>query len=270
MKPRGLFWPSLQRRICSADHLALFLDYDGTLVPIASHPSKAHLAATTRRLLQRLARDPRISVALVSGRSLRDVKRAAGLPRLWYIGNHGLEMQGPALRYVHPAAQARRPLMRRIARNLQVALRGIQGAWVEDKGSTLSVHVRRARPWDRRIVQQRFEQIVQPYHQSHKVELTAGKMVLEVRPPGEWNKGTAVEWLVERLRRSKRIPQPLPIYVGDDRTDEDAFHIVNQLGGISVFVGQRPRQTVARWWLRRPQQVREMLARITEARWQKP
>lgn len=267
MKPLWSSWPSLRRRIVSAEHLFLFLDYDGTLAPIADHPSKARLPARARRFLQQLARQPGSCVALVSGRRLSDLKAMVQLPGLLYIGNHGLELQGPKLRYAHPGAQARRPLLKRMAQLLKKTLQPIPEAWVEDKGLTLSVHYRSVPPGRAPLVRNILHEVVKPYLEKSQVRIAAGKRVFEVRPAVRWTKGTVVHWLLARhLAAGKK--RTLPIYIGDDQTDEDAFKALGS-EGLSIRVG-RSEPSYAQYALSSPREVEKFLRRLLEMWKQRP
>ena len=260
-------WPSLERPIASAKSLLLFLDYDGTLVPITAHPSKVLLPASTKRLIEQLTHQRGVRVVLISGRALRDLKARVGVPDLYYVGNHGLELQGDRLWYVNPVAQTSRLLLKRVARTLKASLQQVPGAWVEEKDLTLSLHWREVPP----SFQRRFRQIVarctSSYLTPHTIHVTQGKQVIEIRPPVQWGKGDVVAWLRRRLVPSSgRAARALLVYLGDDETDEEAFRVVNRSRGLSVFVGSRLRATAARWRVCTPRDVRETLRRILQAR----
>ncbi len=258
------FTASLRERIAAAPQVALFLDYDGTLTPIVKHPSRAHLSAGARRLLRRLAKLPGVWVAVVSGRALEDLQRMVRLGGLCYVGNHGLELEGTKMRYVNPAARRCQPVLRRIAAALRLRLRPIKGAWVEDKGLTLSVHYRRVDPAEKILVRNGLNEVVRPYQEKGQVRVTQGKEVFEVRPPVRWNKGTMVRWLLAR-REAMTGAEVLPVYVGDDVTDEDAFEALGRRG-ITVAVGAAGPLTEAAYAVKSPADVKQFLALIVKAR----
>lgn len=264
MKPIWASWSSLKRQIASAERLFVFLDYDGTLAPIAEHPSKARLSARTRRLLKEFTHQPGICVALVSGRSLRDLKQMVRLPGLLYIGNHGFELQGPKLRYVHPVAQATRPLLRKITQLLKKTCQSVPGAWVEHKGFTLSVHYRSVTPDQLLLVKNRFFEAMGPYLEMQQVRVTEGKRVFEVHPLTRWTKGTAIHWLLARRMASADNKKILPIYIGDDQTDEDAFEALKSQG-VTVMVGPSSLVSQAEYTVNSSQEVQEFLQRILGA-----
>lgn len=263
-KSLWLAWPSLREKIAGARELALFLDYDGTLTPIVKHPSRARLAAGMRQLLRKLAAQPGIWVALVSGRELGELRRMVRLPRLCYVGNHGLELHGPKMRYLNPVARRSRPVMRRIAGALRSEIRGVKGAWVEDKGLSLSAHFRGVEPAEKILVRNGFYRVVRPYQEKGRVCVTSGKEVFEVRPPVRWDKGRMVRWLLAR-REAMTGQEVLPAYVGDDLTDEDAFEALGRRG-ITVAVGPGTPLTRAGYVVRSPLEVKRLLELILEAR----
>ncbi len=231
----------------------LFADYDGTLTPIVSHAKKARLSKKLRRLLKKLSRKPGCILGIVSGRALPELKRFVGVPGLVYIGNHGFELESSRFSFVHPSARRARPLMERIADTLEESLKEFRGAWVERKGWTVSVHWRGVSPRKQSRCRRRILVAVASARRAHKIRLTHGKCVTEIRPPVLWNKGTMIEWAVKRLAgRNRRFGS---CYLGDDRTDEDAFRVVNRLGGISIFVGKDKKHSRACYSLKNPNDV---------------
>lgn len=259
-------WSGVRRRLEGAERLFLFLDFDGTLSPIVAHAAQARLPAPTRRVLEALVARPDVRVALVSGRRLSDLRRRVGARGLCYVGNHGLELQGGGVRRLHPAARRARPLIGKIARRLQKALQAISGAWVEDKGLTLSVHFREVRQEAQPRVRRLFQEAVRSERARGRLRVTPGKRVFEVRPRGPWNKGSVVRWLSARWRALPPGGGPgLQVYVGDDITDEDAFRVLRE-AGITVAVGRSTAGTHARYTVRDPRQVRRFLQRILEIR----
>jgi trehalose-phosphatase len=251
-------WPRLRGLLPSREELLLLMDYDGTLTPIRPVPGQAVLGEDVRRLLRRI-KARRIRLGFVSGRSLASLRRLVRLPRAIYVGNHGLEIAGPGLAFTHPMARRAVPCLARIGAELRRALRTVRGAIIEAKGLSLSVHWRLVPKARQRIFHRRIREVLAPWEARGAARITTGKRVVEVRPPVAWHKGHAVEWL---LRRRSGISTVM--YVGDDRTDEDAFRSVNRCGGISVFVGSDPQGTAARWWLRSPREVARLLQRIGE------
>ena len=234
---------------------AFFLDYDGTLTPIVPRPEDAVLGESMRTVLRELA--DRHPVAIVSGRGRPDVRERIGVEGLWYAGSHGFDISGPDAEITWEGAASVVPTVREVTTRLQFDLAGIEGAQVEPKRFTVAVHYRRVA--DRDL--SRAEAIVDRAVGEHpELRKAGGKKVWEIRPDFDWDKGRAVEWLLESLGLDGE--EIVPIYVGDDETDEDAFRALagRNPPGIGLLVSEEPRPTAARYRLRDPDDVREWLA----------
>ncbi|MBI4355152.1 MAG: trehalose-phosphatase [Candidatus Omnitrophica bacterium] len=249
-------WPALARRVRRARRLLLMLDYDGVLTPLVRHPRIARLPAAHRRLLRQLSRQPGTTVGVLSGRKLSELRAMVGVRGLIYGGNHGLELTGPVGRFVHPEARRSAALIRQLARHLAQAVGTIPGAWVEPKTLSLSLHYRGVRPGQRARLQQLFYRVVGPLVRQRRVRVTTGKRILEVRPPVAWDKGRALWWLLQR----PSLRGAVPVFIGDDLTDEDAFRAIRRRG-VGIRVGPVLR-TAARYRLRSPREVAELLRRL--------
>lgn len=253
-------WDKIEPLIKNRD-VMLFLDYDGTLTPIAQRPDLAELSLENRKLLHDLMRTESLALAIVSGRSLGELKRLVGLRRLTYIGNHGLECECPSLHFVHPEAVEAKPLLQTLTRQLKWVLKPFRGIWVENKGLTVSVHYRELAGERLEEAQAIFLKIISPHLNTSRLVLSKGKKVWEIRPPTGWNKGTMILWLLAR-RKAKSSKEVLPIYVGDDQTDEDAFRALKGKG-VGIKVDEDPPQTTeASYFLRGPEEVSIFLKRI--------
>jgi trehalose 6-phosphate phosphatase len=218
----------IEERIASASRVALFLDFDGTLSPIVPNPDDAELDADIYATLKRLSTRPEFDVAIVSGRALADVRQRVNLERAVYVGNHGLEIEADSVRFRQPEAESLRRELKCLLLQLKLALSETEGLEIEDKCLTLSVHFRRVAPemhdWIRSVT---FSTVAR----WHSFLCREGKMVLDIRPQLGWNKGRAVNWIMREM-----LPvSALPVYIGDDVTDEDAFAAVPE--GITIRVG---------------------------------
>lgn len=251
-------WASAWRR---SGRLVLLLDFDGTLAPIVDRPGDAAMPPATREALTRVMRLPGAAVAVVSGRALADVRARANIDGITYAGNHGMEISGPGVHRVHPGAVAARRDLQRAHAALTDAVADVSGAWVEDKGLTLSVHVRMAQRDRVPALRCRVRDVVEPLA---ALQLAEGKEVLEVRPRDGWNKGDAVLWLLVTMD----VPPGAPVlYLGDDRTDEDAFTALRDSGrGDGVVIGEHAVDTAATSQLRDPAEVGRMLEALADAR----
>lgn len=242
--------------------LFIFLDYDGTLVPIKEipDPEKSLLSDRGRRLLLELSKLRDCKVAVISGRSLCDVKRMAGVEGLVYSGNHGLELEGPKIKFEVPLNEAYRKAISKLKKELLDKLGGIRGAFVEDKRLTLSVHYRLVKEELLPLVKAAVKETAGPFVQKKIIRLNAGKNVFEIKPCVKWDKGKLVLWLLARQAFVNGGSMPLPVYIGDDMTDEDAFRVLRRKG-ITVFVG-KPHGSAAEYYVKSPPEVRELLMRI--------
>lgn len=245
----------LVRRLRAAYHLALMLDYDGTLRPIALRPQDGLPGPELLGLLRRLNRRPRTALAIVSGRPLKDLTRMIPLRGISWIGTHGLEVRAAGGRVERTAdvssiVPAIRGLHDRILPHLDDSFT------LEDKRVSLSLHTRVAHPAKARTVTAKFISLFEQARRlAPQLEMIHGNEVLEVRMRGV-DKGRGVIYLLKRhVARGARV-----VSIGDDRTDEDMFRAVNALGGVTILVGSRP--SLARHRLPDVEAVLALLARI--------
>jgi trehalose 6-phosphate phosphatase len=241
--------------------LALFFDYDGTLTPIVRRPEEATLSDDMRSLLRELAR--RVSVAIVSGRDLADVRGMVELDDLYYAGSHGYDVAGPGgMRMQQEQADDHLPDLAAAERELGDRLEEIEGAWVERKRFAIAVHFREADKSD----ENRVEHAVDEVRGAHpRLRKKGGKKIFELQPDVPWDKGRAVRWLLEQLGLDG--PGVLPVYIGDDVTDEDAFEALAD-GGLGIRVGEPDEPTHAAFYLRDTAELerfcRELLTRLQQ------
>lgn len=257
-------WQHVRSRLKKASHVFLLTDFDGTLTPIVERPEKAVLSQEMRQLLQALAKNRRFTVGVISGRSLRDLEARVGIRGIVYAGNHGLELEGPGINVLNPIDEEAKSVMNLLHRILSRALSGVRGVFVENKGLTLSIHYRQAEEEDENIVKQIFETVTGTARMLGKIKITFGKKVYEVRPPIDWDKGKAIAWLLERYRNPQKEDDILAVYLGDDLTDEDGFKVIEEKRGISIYVGEESRQSLARYFLRSPGEVEGFLSMLAK------
>ncbi len=212
------------------DGAFLFFDYDGTLTPLVDDPRSAALSKSTRDLLAGLRSV--YPVAIVSGRTLFDVMNMVDLRDILYAGNHGAELWDGQRVIIGSDGPVDPQAIRAFLQEITPAMAGIPGVMIEDKGVTISVHYRNVDGRRRQDVVERFRHLADAYRNT--LSLVEGNMVLEARPRTVWNKGDAVAWILRTFGAGR-----LPLYVGDDATDEDAFRVVDQAGGISIGIGMK-------------------------------
>lgn len=246
---RHLFdcWPQVAERIRTAKHLALFLDFDGTLVRMRRQPEDIRLSDSARAVLRRLARHSRVTVWIISGRRRADVREKVKVPGVRYLGLHGWENgEGTS------SARTAFGLARRVKKLLVERLHQQRGIRIQDKGPVVAVNYRGARQSAVLGARAVVEEVVRR-HQP-RLRLLEGKKIWEILPREIEGKGAAVLASLAKLGGS-----PLPIYIGDDTTDESAFAVLSR--GLTVRVGAR-HATRARFELRSPRQVRILLERL--------
>ncbi len=254
-------WADVRGALVSAQHILLLLDYDGTLTPIAATPGEAILADDMRLYLCALKKSDRFDIGIISGRKLDEIKDIIDIPEIYYAGNHGLKIQGPGLSYLNPECSNARPHLTRILQGLDEKLGRLEGVILEDKGLSLSLHYRLVDSDRVTEIKKMFDRICAPYVSRGQVKITHGKKVLEVRPPVDWDKGKAALMLKELLCSKQKT---LTIYVGDDKTDEDAFFVLKDVPDISILVGGDNPDSQAKYFLQDTGEVGEFLVRLTE------
>jgi trehalose 6-phosphate phosphatase len=240
----------VKTRIESANWVSLFLDFDGTLVPIAADPGEPRLDPDTAESLKLLASQELLTITIISGRAVEDLYGRIRLDGLIYAGNHGLEIFGRNLRFVEPLAWSHREQLELLCEELGEELMAVPGALVEYKGLTASVHFRQAAAADVPGIRAAVEAAVA--RTGSLFRMTTGRKVLEIAPLTEWNKGAAARWINHQLSDKP----PLSIYVGDDTSDEEAFRALPD--AITIKVGSQV-ETRARYQLPDPDAVHELL-----------
>jgi trehalose-phosphatase len=245
------------RTLLSGRRVAVFLDYDGTLTPIVERPEDARLPAGTRAAIERLA--ALAPVAVVSGRDLADVRRMVGIEGITYAGSHGFDLvlaDGSTDQHGTEFL----PALDAAERDLRARLSPVPGARVERKRFAVAVHVRQV---DEELVPDVEAAVAAAATADPSLRRTGGKKVFEIRPAVAWDKGTALLWLLDVLGLG---PDVLPVYVGDDETDEDAFRAVGERGlGVVVRGEGDDRPTLARYALRDAQGSRAFVDLLIDA-----
>jgi len=257
--PRYLFsvWPQIRPQLARARHVALFTDFDGTLVRIVRQPGGARLSARVRRALTEISRAGAV-VGVLSGRRLEDVRSRVFLRGIWYAGAHGFFLQDPANRKIARLAAADRHRIARVQRVLERRLRSVPGIVVEPKDATVAIHYRGASRRSRELAAAVLQRVLE---RDPSLHLMSGKKIWEVFPHAETDKWAAVRFILARERKHNPAAGRLLLYLGDDTTDERVFE---KMSGISVVVG-RKRHTAARYFLRSPAEVRQFLGVVKEA-----
>lgn len=250
-------WTAVVRRLRAAPHLCVLTDYDGTLSPIANSPDAARLPQDTWRQLQRLAEIRSVTLGIVSGRPVGELRRHLEVSRAWYSGMHGFEIRSPEglERRWYTRKEARR--LSALADRLERDLASVTGALVERKGAGVAVHYRLV---DRPRLREVQDAVMRVWREEGKgLRLRPGLQVLELLPSENRTKGTAVRFILGKIR-----PGALPIYFGDDLTDQEAFRAIRGTG-IRVGVGDLVSRHLD-YRVKDPSAVAEALRRIVALR----
>lgn len=234
--------------------IAVFLDFDGTLAPIVDDPRKVNLGEpllSTLRALSGLC-----SVGLISGRDRADLQRRVDIEGLLYAGNHGLDISGPGYQKVLPEAEAAVPEIERATERLSTALESIRGVIIERKRFGVAVHYRQVRS---DVDRQQIVRVVDTVLADTGLRKREGKQVLELEPAVDWDKGSAVEWLLETSELN--ADHVLVIYIGDDETDEDVFAALAGRA-VNIVVADELSDSLADYRLANPEEVASFLRRL--------
>ncbi len=247
--------PRVMLKLTRCRHVVLFLDYDGTLVPIQRTPAEAVLDPKTKAVLQLLADRPDVTLCIATGRAHADITGKVPPAIRLVIANHGFEVSMSGSVWVHPLARTLQPLLLELECGLRRELAPVKDLLIENKQYNLTIHYRNVDELAVDLVKAAVVRAVQPH--AGLLKLTRGKKVLEVRPDIDWNKGLAAEWMLEY------IPRPdgaVVFYLGDDRTDEDAFRVLGKKA-VTVVVGEKA-QTAALYAVGTPLDVTRFLTLV--------
>ncbi|KAL1364883.1 hypothetical protein HN51_013026 [Arachis hypogaea] len=253
--------------------IVMFLDYDGTLSPIVDDPDRAFMSDSMRKTVRKLATC--FPTAIVTGRCRDKVYNFVRLAELYYAGSHGMDIKGPTKTSKYnkdtkseavlfqPAAEFL-PLIDEVYQQLVEKTKSTPGARVENNKFCVSVHFRCV---DEKKWSELAQQVRSVLNKYRKLRLSQGRKVLEIRPTIKWDKGKALDFLLESLGFAD-CSDVFPVYIGDDRTDEDAFKKLRDRGqGLGILVSKFPKDTNAAYSLQEPNEVMDFLQRLVE--WKK-
>jgi alpha,alpha-trehalase len=230
---------------------AIFLDYDGTLTPIVENPAAAVLSGETREVIEKLGNY--WTVAIISGRDLADVRKRVNIDHVFYAGSHGLDIAGPGNYRNQEEGLPFLRILDSAERDLNVALGDIPGCIVERKRFSVAVHYRMVEYYLLDELKAQVHRIASGYEE---LRMNEGKKVYDLRPDIEWDKGKALQEILKALYRD--IQGVVPLYIGDDSTDEDVFRVIFDWG-IGIAVGKNDRPTAAVYRLEDPFEVTRFL-----------
>ena len=238
--------------------MLLLVDFDGTLCEFDPDPDAVHLPDRRRELLLDLANRPDVTLGIVTGRRLEDVRRRTQLGSgTYYAGLHGLQISGPGVTFVHPDVANATHALRKLAYTLTLEFEGLPGVFVEDKTYSIVAHFRDASVLDAARVPEIVESHAGPLINDGLLRRMHGAAVIELLPNIDWNKGNAVAWIREMVASTHS--DPAVVYIGDDVTDEDGFKAVRSTG---LAIGASHRVTGAHFHIDGPVAVEQVLKAI--------
>jgi trehalose 6-phosphate phosphatase len=248
-------------RLRRAGAVWLFLDYDGTLADFAPTPDEVAPDPELVDLVAGLARDPRLRVAIISGRRLRHVRRLVPVPGILLAGTYGVELQMPdGQQRARVAYEAIRPTLDTLKPRWAGLIASREGFYLEDKDWALALHARFAAEEEaERVLAAARQQAMDVLGDdpAERFRLLGGHKFLEVGPRLA-HKGRTIGYLLDRYAE----PGTLPVYLGDDDKDEEAFGVIKERGGIPILVAPGPRETVADLRLESPQAARRWVVAL--------
>jgi trehalose 6-phosphate phosphatase len=243
-------WKQIAERICEKKRLVFFLDFDGTLVRIAPMPGAVRLDEGTREVLRKLAEHRNVTIAVISGRQRAELRHFIGIHKLKYMGLYGWESNGNK-----KVPFSVRVTLARTLVELLTELPAYPGVWIEPKRNSFSVHLKGTSGETQRRVREKLKKRVALLRDT--LQMMTNLRDVEVAPLSIGDKGAAVR----KILGEPAMRGALPIYFGDDLSDEPAFAATRK--GISILVGNR-RATRAQFSLRGPAEVTAALSRMEE------
>ena len=245
--------------IQEAERLRMFLDYDGTLAGFAENPDEIHPDQELIDLLKRVNARPGIQLAIISGRRLDHIRKLIPLQGILLAGTYGIEIQDPAGRRSDQVRfESIRPALEKLLPQWLELIRPYPEIYLEDKGWSLALHAKfLSSDTASKVLEQARKIIQDDDFPAQLFRVLGGHKFLEIAPRVA-NKGFTVRYLLSK----EPLHGALPIYIGDDDKDEEAFEAILENSGVAIKVGSQPGKTLAQAYLESPQAVREFLASL--------
>jgi trehalose 6-phosphate phosphatase len=243
VQPEYFFENKEPKLDCDSRNFFLFLDFDGTLVPIRDNPAQCVLSPEMKGQLEAISMSDKACIAILSGRTVNDIKKRVHIQDIYYGGNHGLEISGPRVNYTHPDALSGKHVIEKVCSEIEKGVGRIEGTLIEKKKFGFTLHYRMADKESKALIKNVFYNIISESSDHQAFSVLRGKKVLELVPRIQWDKGKAAIFLLQKQKKNY-----LPIYVGDDITDETAFKAL-KAQGVTIRIG-RSQKTEAKYYLK--------------------
>ncbi len=235
-------------------NIFLLFDFDGTLVPIKKNPENCYLSYELKKILQEL--NNKIKIGIISGRDLQDLKKRISISDIYYSGSHGLQIEGLDIKYINPDARRLKPYINKIYKEVKNLTYEFRGTLIEKKNFSFTLHYRKVDTKKREELKNLFFDIMRNYNQDY-IKILNGKMVFEVLPAVNWNKGNAVSLLLNSCKS-----EHFPIFIGDDITDETVFDEIKDRG-LTIKVGYS-KKTMAKYFIKNQREIYKLIKIMKE------
>lgn len=237
----------------------LMLDFDGTLSNIAMSPAKAFINKKVKKNLKKLSNYKNLHIAIISGRSLPDIKNKVGVKGLAYAGNHGQEWEIKEKTFAAQIPKSYKNAISTFKNKLKEVIKGYKGAFFEYKGIGIAVHYRQLEKEAHKKFKDIVNSILYPFIHNKSLTIVNGKKVIDIRPMSKLNKGSFAIYYLNLL--AKKNIKPTVMYIGDDATDEDAFKALKR--HITVRVGKKY-NSAARYYIQDVKETAVILQNVAD------
>jgi len=254
---------TLKSKLKKANRIFLFLDFDGTLTPIVKTPYKVYLDNSTKKLLKKISKNKNFILGIISGRTIKDLKKRVGLDNILYAGNHGLEiydkkklslLKGLSFKFYQK-------ILKDIEKRIEKKLKNIKGVILENKRVILAIHYRNVAQNKVSYLKRIVKQILSEYvNKNVHLKLGRGKKVIEIRPDVVFNKFLALRFFEGLFKKNKK---DITIYAGDDLTDEEVFSKLKKRD-IGIRIGRKKKDSSADYFLKSPTELKRFLSFLLE------
>jgi trehalose-phosphatase len=253
----------LKDLLCDGSYIFLGLDYDGTLTELVSSPEEGILLDSRRLALKALITSVKVTPSIISGRSLQNLRDKVILNNIILAGDHGVEIAGPLIEFTHHEAKTFKEFLEGLIPKISFIVSLFPGALFEIKPYTLSVHYRLISLRDRKSLLAKLRIYLKPFLENRLCRRKWGKEILNIVMPFDWDKGHAFSLLLAQLQANYPKKLIIPIYIGDDISDEDAFRVA-RIKGYAVRVGKPKKNTLAQFFVDSPNEVESFLFNLSE------
>ncbi len=248
----------IKYRLQGKEKILLFLDYDGTLVSFKKKPDQVKTPEKIKNILKKISDKSCFKPVIITGRTLEEIKKLIDIDDFVYAAVHGLKIKYPDKQeFIWEKAEKNKPILKKIKKQTHEEFIDEEDVFIEDKKLTVAFHYRTLSEEKINDIVKKFVSIIKKYDKKNELNILHGSKVVEVRPRG-WDKGKAVETIIENFDNKNF----LPVYLGDDTTDEDAFRFLKNKGLTVYVINNSEEDTDADYYLKNPDDVYGFLEKM--------